>query len=466
MGRRSQPKPIEERAAKFARANASTSVSSINAEIASSSHWPGPFSTANQLIANRDAAREAREALLLQGSAENVSDEPADPYEEYLARISSHQPSRSIESLRQAHIPSLTSLCIHVLADHIESVDALDDLPEPLQAELALQLANRRKLNSRTVSFCISPESPVIKIPQCSDLHDDILPRLFASDVSVLELRNCGHCVHDQALSSVLPRLGSLKVLTLTGLYRLTDASLAQLLYNTPQLAQADFSYNSNLGLMSMTALAALPLTHLTLDGIAINDSHLKLLRQLQDLKYLSLCNITTITDGALKVVLSKIGGNFTHLSIAHCSQLTDITVNAIARHCKSLEYLNISHLRHVSTESLSELFSPPSDNGSTLGHIASLNIENLPITDDIMVLICQLYGSYLLHMNVSRTHITAKSIAAIIKHCHSLVTIDVSFIYALHTPLLNVFASLCPTLRDVKIWGNMQLDNYLMREK
>ena len=325
-------------------------------------------------------------------------------------------------SLNSTKIPALSTLCVRVLAVHIDCVQSLGDVPTEVKTELAAELAARRKLNATTLSLVVRGHDgtenddtvlfqgiPTLVLPDCSGVDEEGLfsalraasawERGRSSEVSpasplrVLELRNCGHCFTawmSSQLNECNGMLASLEVLSLGGLYRISDKELATFLTrasNKSYLRSVSLMHSSTVGCFTIQALStASPLLRsLSLDCCLLDQDALESLCQLlsgvksslKHLSELSLAGVATLSDSHIAQILIPgtlprgqssssddipLGDRLTKLDLKDCYDLTDQSLATIRSHCAALQHLDISGWVNVTHDGLMELFKQVSE--------------------------------------------------------------------------------------------------------
>lgn len=192
------------------------------------------------------------------------------------------EPSRdpSLGARPCAPVPSLFSLSVKLLVNHINAVTSLWGVPDPIRSQLAAAVCAQRKLSPEVALLFGQDTTTELVIPDCSQLDakamagllqmlllggtpgsdDGSLPAAAgtasaeagaesvspaaaaaaaaatAARLERLELGSCGRGFDDKAAALVASAgpLDGLRVCRLTGAYRLGDSGLLQLLGAAP----------------------------------------------------------------------------------------------------------------------------------------------------------------------------------------------------------------------------------------
>lgn len=530
MERKVKQKTIaENRAPVFARpASTSTptgySSSSTDNDKAKKESWPGPFATAREIMSKREEAKRLRDEQIQGDSIESL--EP-DEMDEYDLELSTLQWTPSNQHTPQLKCASLTDLCIKsCLANLNISSQDINKISDDNRNKFLLEIAKIRQLTpSVALAFAVD-KSGILCLPECSLLPEETLiqafntishrPNILASsseaidmsdcvDVRVIQLWNAGHGFSDKVATLLHDRVSELEVFHVTGLYRLSDESLAKLLQCcSGSLRHLDLTSNCRICTQSMQSIRLDVLTTLVLDhSINLTDDHLKLLcNSLPSypssmssldvgccLETLSLIGLTNITDAGIQALLSRVGSKLQSLSVGQCELLTDETLVHIRTYCHSLQELDISVIPTFSTPALIGLFildprvlfgQPETEPGSydsanvtksasmsdhssellSIGHLRTVNLRGLgSVTDDVILQLALCSGQSLTSLNINSCYqITGKSVIAVTKHCSNLSFLDMSFVRKPKEDTLGHMVEKCSALTELYVWGCTQL--------
>jgi DNA repair protein RAD7 len=184
-----------------------------------------------------------------------------------------------------APVPSLFSLSVKLLVNHINAVTSLWGVPDPIRSQLAAAVCAQRKLSPEVALLFGQDTTTELVIPDCSQLDAKAMAGLLqmlllggkpgpedgsngngeppsssspaaaeagaspepaaaaaatAARLERLELGSCGRGFDDKAavLVACAGPLSGLRVCRLTGAYRLGDSGLLQLLGAAPDLLE------------------------------------------------------------------------------------------------------------------------------------------------------------------------------------------------------------------------------------
>lgn len=161
-------------------------IESLGNEVNAPTSWPGPFSTAYEMISNRDEARKQREETIRKGDIQNDSDKIGVDSDEYdkMLKASKSSYTKSIaqhqDCKHKAHISSLVDISLNYIVQHFEQVVDLGNLSVGLRSSLATELAKRRLLTPSAVKLIAVPGLNCLLLPECSSLDEDLLSQLIS----------------------------------------------------------------------------------------------------------------------------------------------------------------------------------------------------------------------------------------------------------------------------------------------
>ena len=363
--------------------------------------WPGPFSTARDIIAKREDAKLRREERLANPeSDDNDEMDEEEELDEFDIKLKELKWSpKKIRNKYQSLTPclSLAELCVKAYTTNINNItsDVLSRISDESKDQLLLAIARNRCMTPQVALSFVVEDSATVILPECSLLSDHTFDSIFdkvlphhnnnnsssgtgESSINIIQLMNAGHGFGDAVADRLAPKIAQLEVFQVTGLYRLNDEALARLLIACQHsLRHFDVSSNYRLSSSSLQALRLDMLSSLTLDFCNhLTDEHLSLLvnsltspsssfssssssssAHVSSLEHLSLVGLNLITDQAITTLLAAVGPTLQSLNLAQCGLLTDTTLVTIRTHCSHLRDLDLSMIFNFTTFALIGLF-------------------------------------------------------------------------------------------------------------
>jgi hypothetical protein len=423
--------------------------------------WPGPFSTARQMIAEREEARLARIHAMtnpLNDTMTIIPEEDRDMYDDILQNL--HWKPRVDIQVCTQHIPRLVDLCISTVVEYFDHVVELGEMSQDVRSKIITELSIHRKLTSDAMKKALDISTPMhLILPECSHISEEAFIFVFEKyqnhELKGLQLSNCGFGFTDKS-SSVLSHIaGSIEVLALTGTYRWSDDSIAMLLSTCPHIRDLDLSACCRLANKSLTALLNISgLCSITLDHIPqLTNNDIEQLKRLKQLQQVSLVGLTVLNDETIVTVLESVGHGLRHLNLSGCINLSDESLLSIKENCNKIQFLNISLLNKLSTDAILVFF----NNDSRLGSLETLLLKGIGgMSDAAVILLCLGYGNKLIHLDLSScAGVTGKSMIALARHCKQLQRLDVSFVRGVKEDALGALVESVSTLRWLGVWGS-----------
>ncbi|KAL2533248.1 Leucine-rich repeat [Abeliophyllum distichum] len=411
--------------------------------------WPGPFSTAMKIIKDREMNVKG-----LHGSSVDKSK----------AVELRWVPRKDEQCNRQKQfLPSLQQLCLSILAKNADSITSLDCIPDVLKHKLCQLLCDSRKMNNHFLQLLVSGFPTEIRLRDCSWLTEELFTRTFestdTSNLTVLQLDQCGCCVPDYTLSATLARslnsLPALSTVSLKGAYRLSDAGLSALVSSAPSITSINLTQCSLLtsdGICSLINSLRSVLRELYIDDCVEIDAMLILpaLLKLEHLEILSLGGIQTVCDNFISEIVSVHGYRIKELGLAGCVQLSDLSLKVIAASCSELRVIDLINLCKLTDTAMAHLA-----NGCQA--INTLKLCRNPFSDEAIAAFLEISGASLIG-TVSNN--TALSLA---RHSRNLVTLDLSWCRNLTNEALGLIVDSCSSLEVLKLFGCTQVTDVFL---
>ncbi|XVF48902.1 hypothetical protein PTKIN_Ptkin03bG0225600 [Pterospermum kingtungense] len=419
--------------------------------------WPGPFSTAMKIIRDR-----AENLNLRQGNSSSD-------------KVQSVQinwvPQKGKGKDRSKRVtPSLIDMCLRVLVNNVDAISSLDHVPDAMRHKLCWMLCGSRRMNSNFLDLLVRGSPTEIRLRDCSWLTEEQFINCFegcdTTNLTVLQLDQCGRCLADYILPSTLARssnsLPALTSLSLTGAYRLSDAGLAVLVSSASALRSIDLSQCSLLthsAIDSLAASLALVLSELFINDCQSIDAMLILpaLKKLEHLEVLSVAGLESVTDGFIKEFIIARGDSIKELKLTGCGKLTDSSLKIIAETCSNLRALDIGNVTKLTDSSLGYL-----SNGCR--SLQSLRLCRNAFSDEAIAAFLEISGEVLKELSLNNVlkvgHNTALSLA---RRSRNLFSLDLSWCRNLSDEAVGLIVDSCSSLRMVKLFGCTQITNVFL---
>ncbi|KAD6455101.1 hypothetical protein E3N88_09807 [Mikania micrantha] len=409
--------------------------------------WPGPFSTAFKIIS----------------SNMHVSEQKKKTISTPLIWV----PNPHGRFMKNKVAPSLEELCISIMAENVDAITSLESVPDVIRHKLTQGLCDSRKMNHHFLNLLASGSPSEIRIKDCSWLNEDQFLKTFeaidASNLTVLQLDQCGRCLPDYVLYATLAHLpGRLSVLTnisLKGACRLSDAGLNALVTCASALRSINLGCCSLLtsdAIINLADKLGSVLKELYIDecfGIDAK-SILPALFKLQNLEVLSISRFETVNDTFITQFVAVQGYKMKELVLADCTKLTDKALKAIAKSCPGLCAIDLTNLCKLSDTSLAHLA-----NGCQT--IQTMKCCRNTFSDEAVAAYLETCGGSLTELSLNHVdkvaHHTALSLA---KHAKKLQRLDLSWCREMRDEAVGLIVDSCLSLETLKLFGCTQITN------
>ncbi|XP_022728951.1 uncharacterized protein LOC111284536 isoform X2 [Durio zibethinus] len=419
--------------------------------------WPGPFSTAMKIIRDR-----AENMNLRQGSSS--SDKVQSVQIKWVP-----QKGKGKDCSKRLP-PSLLDMCLSVLVNNADAIASLDHVPDALRHKLCQMLCDSRRINSNFLDLVVSGSPTEIRLKDCSWLTEEQFTKCFegcdTTNLTVLQLDQCGHCLPDYILPSTLARssnsLPALSNLSLTGAFRLSDAGLSVLVSSAPVLRSVNLSQCSLLTHSAIDTLAtslASVLLELYINDCQSIDAMLILpaLKKLEHLEVLSVAGLESVTDGFIKEFIIARGDGIKELILTGCGKLTDSSLKIIAETCSSLCALDIGNVSKLTDSSFAYLA-----NGCR--SLQSLKLCRNAFSDDAIAAFLEMSGEVLKELSLNNVLKVGQSTAlSLARRTRNLLSLDLSWCRNLTDEAVGLIVDSCLSLRMLKLFGCTQITNVFL---
>ena len=322
--------------------------------------WPGPWSTANALYQQRDAAVEARQHA--SGGADK--------------KIVEWHPSGRAQNLRQTRaraIPALQNMCIDIVATHIEACleHGLGAILPDMKAKICENLCQKRRLLPDVLPIFTDRETAVLSLPDCSYIGEVEMAAAFercqGPALEVLNLKYCGRSISDRLLEGLFSKAVNLHTLQIGGCYRVSDKGISSAVKALPHLRVLELSDCRSISEEALRSISELggTLESLSLkNSIQLNSEALLHLAQLRNLKRLSIAGCRGASDVIVEMLADSCGASLEELDLSHLPdsgftaephhcRISDVSLEALACKCAKLHTLTLRNCDAISDRGL-----------------------------------------------------------------------------------------------------------------
>ncbi|KAL0709853.1 hypothetical protein Bca4012_016831 [Brassica carinata] len=368
--------------------------------------------------------------------------------------------------------PTLTELCMRVLAKNSESIKSLHLVPDHLKKKISSLVSDSSKVDKAFMQLLVDDSPSEVSVSNCVDLEESDLAQILSDcdrvHLEVLNLDLCGRAMTENAITEFLKRspngFPSLTRLSLQGAFCLTDNALALVSRSAPLLRVVNLCECSLLTFQAVKILAdcfGSTLRGLNIggcQGIKASDVFRTSLSRFEKLNSLSVAGLEGIHDVVVEFCASR-GSNLTDLSLASCIGVNDGTLWTVGRYCPNLEALDISELDNLTDASLKEI----TDGCRSLN---SVKFTRNRFSDEGVAAFLEVCGGSLKNLCLNNLRdVRQETAISLAKYCKRLHYLDLSWCRKLTEEELRRIISSCPLLRSLKLFGWTQVGEEFLED-
>ncbi|KAL4195817.1 hypothetical protein AMTRI_Chr04g242960 [Amborella trichopoda] len=411
-------------------------------------NWPGPFSTAYDLLDKRETELEARKQRLASRKTSGPS-------------LINWVPSNKQEA-RVSKPPSLEQLCFGALSKNLEAVASLENwsnFPELFRNKFSKAAHKSRKMNSNIMGLLFSGCPSEIRVWDCSLVTQEelqsILGNFNGEELKVLQFDFCGRSMTDGLLQSITTGFPLLTNISIRGAYCLSDSGLDSLVSSTPSLRSINLSqcsFLSEVGIQTLVVKLGSVLRELYIDDCDQFDAKaiLPSLKKIENLEVLSIVGLQNVSDRFISELMLSHGCCLKELGLARCRELTDKSIEYIAAYCNGLRALNLDNLLKLTDLAITSL-----THGCT-SSLEKLTLGHGVFSDEAVSTFVETRGNSLKDLSLSGVKQAGEQTALAMSRCctKKLQRLDVSWCREMTDEALGLIADSCLYLRELRLFG------------
>lgn len=343
-------------------------------------------------------------------------------------------------------LPTLQSLCINIVSNNIEDVEALMGIGGQNMDSISKSISKNRRLNSQTVHLFLQPNTKRLAFYDCSQLDSGALASIatFCPQVEDINLQLCG-MLDNAAIDTWTDKLLNLSRVELYGCF-LVRIEAWHRFFETIQKRLVSFKIREtprfDKGCCEKLVANCPNVTQLGLAQIGpLDGSCLKVLEQYgHQLTYLDVSDpgvsapgvpAQSLQDEEVVSLLKATGRKLSYLNLSRNADLTSKTLlEGIEENCKSLNtlLLTMCFSEDVQAEHFVQLFNGLKQRGcAALTHVSLQRC--FAVNDEVIKALIDFTGKSLVDLNLnSCDSITDEGFQLLAKSCPSLQKIDVGF--------------------------------------
>ncbi|PWN31160.1 RNI-like protein [Jaminaea rosea] len=376
-------------------------------------------------------------------------------------------------------LSTLQHMCINIISDHIEDVEALGGIGDRNIEILSKSICRNRRLNDQTFQLFLEPYTETLNLYDCSRLTPDALATVgvFSPRIHTINLQQCGQ-LNNAAFDAWTDKLDHLRRLELYGPFLVRKESWHRFLDKVgDRLESLKIRETPRFDLSCVqTLVVRCPgLKELGLAQIGpLNGECLKPLAQLKELTYLDISDPgvsvggmppDSLKDDEVIELLSHIGARLEHLDLSGNTELTErVVLEGIMPYCTSLRALRLAKLTNISSASLAKLFE--SFEQRSLPKLTHVDLTRCnEVGDDAVEALIKHSGPALTYLSInSLTPTTTRGgLSSIATSCVSLRTLDVSFVRKCAEAQVLSLIEGCVSLELLKVFGCNRIPDYVV---
>ncbi|KAJ3069363.1 hypothetical protein HDU98_007604 [Podochytrium sp. JEL0797] len=365
------------------------------------------------------------------------------------------------DDIADGAIHSLRDLCIKLIADNIESVDAFGDIPDYVKRSIARILSRKRAINNSTMQLFIGPEEVIVELFDCARLTPESFNQivLLSPNIHTLHLADCGQ-ITDPVIHTLATSCPHISSLTLKGAFLVKDAAFATLFSSPLHLTLRDLHLENTakLGPNSIQAITThcTSLHHLTLSQCpAITGTSLRTLSTLTSITSLQLTDLDPeIQDADVIHVLTSLGPTLTTLAVNHFPSLTDTFLSdGLALLTPNLLHLSLRSNPSLTDTGFLAYLNTPHIHLSPLKSLDLFRLYNL--TDDTIASIISHHGASLTKLGLNGLDdLSTKAVHTVVTGCPEMQDLDLSWIRSVDDELFGECVRRCRGLKKIGVYG------------
>ncbi|KAJ7873928.1 hypothetical protein B0H14DRAFT_3106798 [Mycena olivaceomarginata] len=331
---------------------------------------------------------------------------------------------RTVVHIEERSFPTLVSICIDVIARHIDDVEAFGDIGALNMDAISKALSKNRSLNSENATLFYGAENTKLALYDATNLAPDGFSTLghLNPNLTSLRLDFCGP-LNDTVMASWNNSFPNLVSLELLGPFLVREAAWTAFLKSHPNLEAFLITQSPRFSLDCLTTL---------IDNSKNDPPPSRSARELTNLTYLDLAEPSdSLTDDAAIALLAAVGANLTHLDLSGHSALTDdFLAHGIDTHMHTLASLALTHLPELTDAGLAASARTPSRR--VVAHS----------------------GMALQELNINGWKDVGQEVLNQLAGCRDLRRLDVGWCREVDDWVVKRIVEGCRALVELKVWG------------
>ncbi|KAF9522608.1 RNI-like protein [Crepidotus variabilis] len=375
---------------------------------------------------------------------------------------------RTVTSFQEKRFPTLVTLCIQLITEHIDDVDALGDIGTMNVEAIAKALSKTRSLTPQNAQLFYNSTNKSLTLFDVTSLNSPALETLAYHNSNLVSLRLdfCGQLT-DESLKVWTTSLPSLERLELLGPFLVRPPGWQAFFKAHPNLEGFLLTQSPRFDITCMQALVSncAGLKDLRLKEVGlIDDSFVAEIQKLDSgVRLLDLSDPSkTCSQSAIIELMTAIGSTLEHLDLSKHDDLGhDFLTEGLQPHVTQLETLALAYLPELTDDGVAQFFKEWKN-----APLRSLNFSrNQELAGSSLNAILKHSGERLEHLNINGWKTAPENeLKRIGRTCVELRKLDVGWCREVDDFLLLAWLNGekvrgavkggCKRLEEVKVWG------------
>ncbi|KAG7096904.1 hypothetical protein E1B28_004309 [Marasmius oreades] len=364
---------------------------------------------------------------------------------------------RKVVYFEEKRFPSLVSVCIDIISEYIDDIEAFGDVGAMNTEAISKAIAKNRRLTPDNAHLFYGAHHTLLTFYDATKLSTPSLITLAQLNPNLTSLRLdlCGQ-ISDDVMDSWKTTLPNVTSLELLGPYLVRAPAWIAFFENHKPLESFLITQSPRFNLECMKALVASSATTLRRLGLReighMCDEFLEHIGSCKSLLHLDVSEPTnSCTDIAVNTLLSNIGPTLTKLNLSNHSLLTDAVLEfGVAESTHQLSDLVLRALPLLTDEGVSKFFS-----GWSNHPLSYVNFSRNPdLLSSSLSSLLHHSRSHLQVLDINGLKDVELSALKMIANCPELTSIDLGWCRAVDDFVLKQILEGCTKLTEVKVWG------------
>ncbi|KAH8117649.1 RNI-like protein [Phellopilus nigrolimitatus] len=375
---------------------------------------------------------------------------------------------RKVISFEDRELPSLASLCIRIVSQHIENIEALGDVGFVNKIEIGKILSKNRSLTPENASLLYDVKNTELTLFDATKLGPNAFCTLASLNPFLESLRVdfCGR-LNDDVVKHWRTHLRELRRLDLLGPFLVKPDAWQSFFAGCRQLTGFLITQSPRFDIECMSSLAqhCTNLTELRLSQIGMmSDKFLGYIEGFGNLTSLELSEPAKSlgTDGVV-ALLKAVGSNLSHLNLSKNDLLTDkVLSEGLTPNARLLTSLVLNELPEITDEAMGAFF---------------VNSTNIPmhrislrrcheLADEALNGLLKHSGSTLVDLDINNWTASNDALLTIGEHAKFLKNLDIGFCRQADDFVIKAVIDGCEGVKDISVFGCNKLTDNCPRKR